>query len=167
MNNGLALHKEFLKELVAEAEASRKCLERIPEKLYNWKPHERSMAMRSLTYVVADIPRWIQHIVETPEIDFANYNNNQPKTTSEMVEHFDVNLKDAKRALEHTTDESLSETFSLKNKGQVLMSMPKKEFIAQSINHLVHHRGQLTVYMRLNNIPVPSIYGPSADEGKF
>jgi len=61
----------------------------------------------------------IQHIVETPEIDFANYNNNQPKTTSEMVEHFDMNLKDAKRALEHTTDESLSETFSLKNKGQV------------------------------------------------
>jgi len=167
MNNELALHKEFLKELVAEAGASRKCLERIPEKLYDWKPHERSMAMRSLTYVVADIPRWIQQIVETPEIDFANYNNNQPKTTSEMVEHFDVNLKDAKRALEHATDESLSETFSLKNKGQVLMSLPKKEFIAQSINHLVHHRGQLTVYMRLNNIPVPSIYGPSADEGKF
>ena len=167
MNNGLALHKEFLKELVAEAEASRKCLERIPEKLYNWKPHERSMAMRSLTYVVADIPRWIQHIVETTEIDFATYNNAQPKTTSEMVKHFDLNLTDAKRALKNASDESLTETFSLKNKGVVLMSMPKKEFIAQSINHLVHHRGQLTVYMRLNNIPVPSIYGPSADEGSF
>ena len=84
-----------------------------------------------------------------------------------MVNHFDVNLKDAKKALEHTTDESLSETFSLKNKGQVLMSMSKKDFITNSINHLVHHRGQLTVYMRLNNIPVPSIYGPSADEGSF
>ena len=84
MNNGLAIHKEFLKELEAEAEASRKCLERIPEKIYDWKPHERSMAMHSLTYVVADIPRWIQQIVETPSIDFANYNNTQPKTTTEM-----------------------------------------------------------------------------------
>jgi uncharacterized damage-inducible protein DinB len=167
MNNGQALHKEFLKELEAEAAASRKCLERIPEKIYDWKPHERSMAMRSLTYVVADIPRWIQQIVEAPSIDFATYNNAQPKTTSEMVNHFDVNLKNAKKALEHTTDEALSETFSLKNKGQVLMSMPKKDFITNSINHLVHHRGQLTVNMRLNNIPVPSIYGPSADEGNF
>jgi uncharacterized damage-inducible protein DinB len=167
MNNGQTLHKEFLKELEAEAEASRKCLERIPEKIYDWKPHERSMVMHSLTYVVADIPRWIQQIVETPFIDFATYNNAKPKTTTEMVNHFDVNLKDAKKALEHTTDEALSETFSLKNNGQVLMSMPKKDFITNSINHLVHHRGQLTVYMRLNNIPVPMIYGPSADEGKF
>jgi len=167
MNNGIALHKELLKELEAEAGASRKCLERIPEKLFDWKPHERSMAMRSLTYVVADIPRWIQQIVETPSIDFATYNNVQPKTTSEMVNHFDQNLKDAKKALEHTTDESLTETFSLKNKGEVLMSMPKKDMITSSINHLVHHRGQLTVYMRLNNIPVPSIYGPSADEASW
>ena len=167
MNNGQALHKEFLKELEAEAEASRKCLERIPEKLYDWKPHERSMVMRSLAYVVADIPRWIQQIVETPSIDFATYNNAQPKTTSEMVKHFNINLKDAKKALENTTDEALSEPFALKNKGQVLMSMSKKDFISNSINHLVHHRGQLTVYMRLNNIPVPSIYGPSADEGSF
>jgi uncharacterized damage-inducible protein DinB len=167
MTNGQALHKEFLKELESEAEASRKCLERVPEKLYDWKPHERSMDMRSLTYVVADIPRWIQQIVETPFIDFATYNNAKPKTTSEMVNHFNVNLKDAKRALEYTTDEALAETFSLKNKGQILMTMSKKDFISNSINHLVHHRGQLTVYMRLNNILVPEIYGPSADEGKF
>ena len=167
MNNGSALHMEFLKELEAEAEASRKCLERIPEKLFDWKPHEKSMPMRSLTYVVADIPRWIQQIVETPEIDFATYNNYQPKTTSDMVNHFEENLKNAKNALEHSTDELLSETFSLKNKGEILMRGSKKDMIASSINHLVHHRGQLTVYMRLNNIPVPSIYGPSGDETKW
>jgi len=167
MKNGLALHKEFLKELDAEARASRQCLERIPDKLFDWKPHEKSMPMRSLTYVVADIPRWIKQIVETPEIDFATYKHFQPKTTSDLVSHFDTNLKDAKKALEHTTDESLSETFSLKNKGEVLMSGSKKENISSAINHLVHHRGQLTVYMRLNNIPVPSIYGPSADENKW
>jgi len=167
MNNGLALHKEFLKELEAEAEASRKCLERIPEKLFDWKPHEKSMPMPSLTYVVADIPRWIKQIVESPGIDFATYKHYQPKTTSDLVSHFEANLKDAKKAFENTTDESLSETFSLKNNGEVLMSSSKKETIASSINHLVHHRGQLTVYMRLNNIPVPSIYGPSADEVRW
>jgi uncharacterized damage-inducible protein DinB len=167
MNNGQSLHKEFLNELEAEAGASRKCLERIPEKYYDWKPHERSMAMRSLTHVVADIPRWIQQIVDTPAIDFATYNNVQLKTTFETVNHFDTSLRDAKQALEYTTDEALTEMFSLKNKGHVLMRMQKKDFIANSINHLVHHRGQLTVYMRLNNIPVPMIYGPSADEGSF
>jgi uncharacterized damage-inducible protein DinB len=167
MNNGLTLHEEFLKELEAEATASRKCLERIPEKLFDWKPHEKSMSMRSLTQVVADIPRWIKQIVETPEIDFATYEHVQLKTTSDLVKFFDKNLKEAKTALQNISDESLFETFSLKNNGKVLASSKKKESISSSINHLVHHRGQLTVYMRLNNIPVPSIYGPSADEGTF
>jgi uncharacterized damage-inducible protein DinB len=167
MKNGVALHKEFLKELDAEAEASRKCLERIPEKLFDWKPHDKSMSMRSLTQVVADIPNWITQIVEKPEIDFSTYDYYQPKTTSDLVKHFDKSLKDAKKALEHATDESLSKTFSLKNNGKILMSSSKKEHVVSTINHLVHHRGQLTVYMRLNNIPVPSIYGPSADEVKW
>jgi uncharacterized damage-inducible protein DinB len=167
MKNGLALHKEYLKELEAEAEASRKCLERIPDKLFDWKPHEKSMSMRSLTQVVADIPRWIQQIVETSEIDFAKYDYYKPKDVSDLMKHFEKNLKDAKKALENATDESLSETFSLKNNGKILMSASKKEHVVTTINHLVHHRGQLTVYMRLNDIPVPSIYGPSADEHKY
>jgi uncharacterized damage-inducible protein DinB len=167
MKNGLALHKEFMKELDAEAKASRKCLERIPEKLFDWKPHERSMPMKSLTQVVADIPNWITQIVQKSEIDFAKYDYAQPKTSSELVKHFDKSLKDAKKALGQATDQSLSKTFALKNNGKVLMKGTKKEHIVSSINHLVHHRGQLTVYMRLNNIPVPSIYGPSADENRW
>ena len=123
--------------------------------------------MGTLAQIVAEIPRWIKQIVETPEIDFATFGHFQPKTTSDLVKHFDDNLKGAKSALQHTTDESLTETFSLKNNGKLLMSSKKSENIGSSINHLVHHRGQLTVYMRLNNILVPSIYGPSADEGTF
>jgi len=167
MESTMSLHEQYMKELEMEAASCRKCLERIPEKLFDWKPHEKSMSMRSLTQVVSEIPLWIKHVVEQPDIDFATFPHMQPKTTSELVKHFDENLKGAEAALAHSTDKSLSDTFSLKNSGKVLISTSKKESIGSSINHLVHHRGQLTVYMRLNNIPVPSIYGPSADEGKF
>jgi len=89
------------------------------------------------------------------------------KNTAELVKHFDENLEGAKNALRNVTNEALSKPFFLKNKGQTLFSSPKKENVGTSINHWVHHRGQLTVYMRLNNIAVPSIYGPSADERNF
>lgn len=157
----------FLKELEAEAAASRKCLERIPVSLSDWKPHEKSMPLGYLSLLVAEIPKWIMETVETGVIDFATWKHFQPKTTAELVNHFDENMKGARNALKNMSDETLSEMFYLKNDGQTLMSMPKEDSIGQSINHLVHHRGQLTVYMRLNNIPVPSIYGPSADERGF
>lgn len=157
----------FLKELEAEATATRKCLEKIPEALFSWKPHEKSMAMGYLALLVAEIPKWLTHMIEKGDIDFATFTHFQPKTTAELVNHFDENLKGAKNALRHVSNEALDETFFLKNNGQILFSSPKKENIGSSINHLVHHRGQLTVYMRLNNLPVPSIYGPSADEKAF
>ncbi len=167
MESKTTLAAGFLKELEGEAPASRKCLERIPEKLFDWKPHEKSMPMGYLSLLVAEIPKWIKHTIEISVIDFATWEHFQPKTTTELVNHFDDNLKGAKNALQNASDEALSELFYLKNNGQVLMSLPKKESVGQTINHLVHHRGQLTVYMRLNNIPVPSIYGPSADERGF
>jgi len=157
----------FLKELEAEAVATRKCLEKIPETLFGWKPHEKSMNMGYLALLVAEIPKWLTHMVEKGEIDFATFEHFQPKTTAELVNHFDENLKGAQNALRNVSNETLAKTFSLKNHGQVLFSSPIKENIGSSINHLVHHRGQLTVYMRLNNLPVPSIYGPSADEKVF
>jgi len=165
--NGTTLGAAFLKELEAEAASTRKCLERIPETLFGWKPHEKSMAMVYLALLVAEIPKWITHMVGKGDIDFATFEHFQPKTTAELVNHFDENLKGAKNALRNVSDEALAGTFSLKNQGKVLFSSPKKENIGSSINHLVHHRGQLTVYMRLNDIPVPSIYGPSADEKGF
>ena len=166
MNNTI-FATEFLKELDAEASASRKCLERIPEKLFGWKPHERSMTMGYLALLVAGIPKWISYVIEKGEIDFATFPQFQAKTSADLVKHFDENLIGARESLQKTSDDALSELFSLKNQGQVLFSSPKKETVGQSINHLVHHRGQLTIYMRLNDIPVPSIYGPSADDKTF
>jgi uncharacterized damage-inducible protein DinB len=165
--NAPTLGAAFLKELEAEAAATRKCLEKIPEALFGWKPHEKSMAMGYLALLVAEIPKWITHMVEKGDIDFATFEHFQPKTTAELVKHFDENLNGAKNALRNVSNEELAKTFSLKNRGQVLFSSPIKDNIGSSINHLVHHRGQLTVYMRLNNLPVPSIYGPSADEKVF
>jgi uncharacterized damage-inducible protein DinB len=165
--NTESLGKYFLEELEAEIAATRKCLERIPESLVDWKPHEKSMQMGYLALLVAEIPKWITDIVEKSVIDFVTFKHFEPKNTAELVNHFDENIKGAQNALQKVTNEELSEKFYLKNNGVELFSSPKDETISSTINHWVHHRGQLTVYMRLNNIPVPSIYGPSADEKVF
>jgi uncharacterized damage-inducible protein DinB len=155
---------EFLKELESEVRATRKCLEVVNDTLYNWKPHEKSMNMGYLALLVADIPRWITQAIEKSVIDFASYDHFKLSTTSALLKHFDGNIEGAKRALANVTNEELTKPFFLKENGKVLFTAPKKETIGSSINHWVHHRGQLTVYMRLNNLPVPSIYGPSADD---
>ncbi len=165
--NTESLGKYFLQELEAETASTRKCLERIPENLFTWKPHEKSMNMGYLALLVAEIPKWITDTIEKSIIDFATFKHFQPKNTSELVNHFDENIKGTRNALQNVTNKELSEMFYLKNNGVELFSAPKDETISSSINHWVHHRGQLTVYMRLNNIPVPSIYGPSADEKSF
>jgi|ERR1700722_1742511 len=165
--NNTTLGAEFLKELEAEAPASRKCLERIPEALFSWKPHEKSMEMGYLALIVAEVPRWITMMAEGSEIDFRTFKHEQPKVTADLVRQFDENMASARKALQGASDKQLEEMFYLKSDGKVLMSIPKKDFIGSTINHMVHHRGQLTVYMRLNNIAVPSIYGPSADDKSF
>lgn len=159
--------KEYLIELESEVRATRRCLEAIPESLYDWKPHEKSMNMGYLALLVADIPRWITYTIEKSEVDFATYEHFQLSTTARLLEHFDDNIKKVRSVLANVSNEELKGEFSLKNRGVVLFSTSWKENIQSSINHWVHHRGQLTVYMRLNNIPVPSIYGPSADERTF
>jgi len=158
---------EYLSELESEVRATRRCLEAIPENLYGWKPHEKSMNMGYLTLLVADIPRWITYAIEKSVIDFATYDQFQLSTNAALLKHFDQAIEDAKQALKTVSNEELSEPFYLKNNTQTLYSTSKKECVQSSINHWVHHRGQLTVYMRLNNIAVPSIYGPSADERTF
>jgi uncharacterized damage-inducible protein DinB len=167
MSNQSVIGAGFLKELEAEATATRKCLEQISEKLFAWKPHEKSMTLGYLALLVAEIPKWIQIMIDESEIDFATFQHIEAKTTADLVRNFDENLEAARKRLQTITDEMLAETFYLKNQGQVLFSSSKEESIGSSINHLVHHRGQLTVYMRLNDLPVPSIYGPSADAKAF
>ena len=159
--------KGYLQELNAETRASRKCLERIPETLFEYKPHPKSMNMGYLTLLVAGIPGWVRYMIEDGEIDLATFSQATPKTTAEMVKHFDDNVRAATEALDKTTDEALQALNTLKSNGNILYQSPKIIDIGTTLNHWVHHRGQLTVYMRLNDIAVPSIYGPSADDRTF
>jgi uncharacterized damage-inducible protein DinB len=159
--------KAFAEELEAETTSTLKCLERIPPELFGWKPHEKSMPMGYLATLVAEIPLWITTMITKPEIDFATFTHIQAKTTQDLVNHFDDNVAAANDHLLQVHNGNLAAPFYLKNGGTVIMSTTKREAIESTINHLVHHRGQLTVYMRLNDIPVPSIYGPSADDRSF
>ncbi|MGB8191520.1 MAG: DinB family protein [Chitinophagaceae bacterium] len=159
--------QSLLKELNAEYKATKTCLERIPETLFEYKPHPKSMNLGYLVLLVAEIPLWIRHMIVDSEIDFVTFKHASPKTTAEVIAHFEENMQAARTALQETTDEELQGDFSLKANGQLLYTAPKMSDIGTTLNHWVHHRGQLTVYMRLNDIAVPSIYGPSADDKNF
>jgi uncharacterized damage-inducible protein DinB len=125
------------------------------------------MNMGYLTLLVAEIPKWIAVMIKDGEIDFQTFQHIQANTTNEMVTHFDNNIKHARQALKALTVDQLTKPFVLKNGSNILMNSPLIESLSSTLNHWVHHRGQLTVYMRLNNIDVPSIYGPSADEKTY
>jgi uncharacterized damage-inducible protein DinB len=157
----------YLQELEAEAPATRKCLERVKPELFDWKPHTKSMPLGYMAHLVAEIPLWVQHMVVSPEIDLAKFEHYHAGTAAELAAFFDRNMAAAREALSVARDGDLEGPFHLKSNGRILSTLPRNVYISQSINHLVHHRGQLTVYLRLNDIPVPSIYGPSADDGGF
>jgi uncharacterized damage-inducible protein DinB len=161
------LVNEIIRELEEEVPATRKCLERIQADLFEFKPSEKSMNMGNLAFIVSDIPRWITAAAKSTELDFATFRHDQPKNSADLVKFFDEHMKSAKNALQNISDENLKETFYLKFNGQVVWESSKLANITSSIRHLAHHRGQLSVYMRLKNIPVPAIYGPSADEQAF
>lgn len=166
MNNNF-LTNYYAGELQAEYAATKNCLSRIPESSYNFKPHPKSMEMGYLTLLVAEIPLWIVHTIRDGVIDFATYKRFELTTSEALLQHFEESFKSAVQVLQQTTDDKLEQKFVLQTNGQVHMSTTKKETVGSSINHWVHHRGQLTVYMRLNEIAVPSIYGPSADDKTF
>ncbi|WP_028980874.1 DinB family protein [Sporocytophaga myxococcoides] len=157
----------ILRELDKEVPATRNCLERIPENLFGFKPHPTSMELGYLTTLVAQIPLWIASMIDNGEIDLATFTRLTPKTTREMVTYFEDNINKAKKSLQTIKDDDLSRNFTLKAQGKILISQKLEESISEAINHWIHHRGQLTVYMRMNGIPVPSIYGPSADDNPF
>jgi len=157
----------YLEELQRETESSRKCLQGITEETFGFKPHETSMEMRHLALLVAEIPLWLVYMIEDGELDFKTYPQYQFETSQELLTHFDNNIKKAIKALQSVDDSALDKTFTLKDAGKELYSAPLKIDIPTTLNHWVHHRGQLTVYMRMNEIKVPSIYGPSGDEQNF
>ena len=160
MKSSSVLGAEYLRELESEARATRECLKNVPLDRADWKPHEKSMPIGYLSILVAEIPRWIQHMIEKAEIDLATFEHKQPSTADELVAYFDECMDGARKALGNVSDETLKKSFELKTNGQLLFSSPIDESISSAINHMVHHRGQLTVYLRLNDLAVPSIYGP-------
>lgn len=160
----------LIAEMEQEARVSRTCLERIPPDKFDWKPHEKSMTMGRLASHIAEMFAWTPATMEKPELDFAamDYKPLEPKTTEELIEFFDKNVAEAIQVLRNSPDERFMESWTMKNGETVYFTMPKIAVMRTFVfSHIVHHRGQLSVYMRLNDIAVPSIYGPSADEGSM
>lgn len=163
MNNNFVA-AAFAQEMKDEYTATRKCLERIPASTYQYKPHPRSMEMGYLTLLVAEIPLWVYLTIKDGEVNFATYKHFQLSDTAALLDHFEESFQKAIDILANTSADELEGTFTLRNGEEILFSTSKKNAISSGINHWVHHRGQLTVYMRMNDIAVPSIYGPSADD---
>jgi uncharacterized damage-inducible protein DinB len=163
----------FLGELEREAAGTRRVLERVPEERNDWKPHEKSMQLGYLAALVASMPSWISMMVNRDELDIASPEGAKFKpqvfsTRRELVQSFEQSLAAAREALANTTDEHLMKPWKFVVSGHVAGEQPRYIMIRDSVlNHMAHHRGQLTVYLRLCGAPVPAIYGPSADEGSF
>ena len=158
-------------ELEREAVGTRRLLERVPEGKNDWKPHEKSMALGYLAALVATMPGWIAAMIEQDQLDVTaagEYQTRSADSTRELLEKFDKAVDHARKALAGTTDEHLMTTWKMLAGGHVVSEQQRYVAIRDgALNHLAHHRGQLTVYLRLNDRPVPSLYGPTADEKMF
>ena len=167
----LKLTELFLADLEREAKGTRRALERVPSGRADWKPHEKSMELGRLATLVSGMPGWIDMIIRLDELDIAPGDGSaRPPvlaTAAELVEAHDRALARGREALAGTTDEHLMTNWKLLVKGKVVSESPRHIVIRDSIGHLAHHRGQLTVYLRLLGEPVPAIYGPSADDARF
>lgn len=162
----------LLAELDREAAGTRRALERVPEGRNDWKPHEKSMPLGYLAGLVATMLSWVVSIATRAELDLASpgeFGTGAFSTNRELLEAFDKAVAQAREALASADDDHLTGTsWRLLFQGNVVMEQPRYVAIRDSVfNHLAHHRGQLTVYLRLNDVPVPSLYGPTADEGGF
>ena len=165
--------KDFLlAEMNREADRSRRALEQVPEGKSDWKPHEKSMAFGYLTSMVATIPMWIAMQINQNELDIApkdgpKFELKQLNTSAEYIEALDKAVAGAREAFEKTSDEHLKTNWQLKAGGNVVAEAPRYEMIQDTFGHWAHHRGQMTVYLRLMGAKVPAIYGPSADDKEF
>ncbi len=163
----MSLKDPFINELKFESISTRKMLERTPMEKADWRPHEKSMSLGRLASHVAEIPGWVVHTLTQDELNFntGEWNPVVFENNKELLECFDKNVSDALVALENTDDDKMHTNWALKMDGNTLFEMPKSQVLRTwAFNHLVHHRAQLSVYLRLNNIPLPGTYGPSADE---
>jgi uncharacterized damage-inducible protein DinB len=160
----------LIAEMEQEAATTRKCLERVPADKFSWKPHEKSMEFGKLAVHIAEMFSWTPVTLQQPELDFSkfDYKPYEPSTTQDLVDFLDKNVAEAIDVLRNTPDEVFFEDWTMRNGEQIYFTIPKIATMRSFVmNHIVHHRGQLSVYLRLNDIAVPSIYGPSADEGQM
>jgi uncharacterized damage-inducible protein DinB len=166
----MSIANSLLPEFDHELANTRRVLERCPDDKLDFKPHPKSFAMGALATHVANMLKWAVDTLKNDSFDVSPNGAPPPKeepikTNAELLATFDKNVKAAREALAATTDEAFMKQWSLKANGKEMFSMPRVAVIRTMImNHLIHHRAQLTVYLRLNDIPVPAIYGPSADE---
>jgi uncharacterized damage-inducible protein DinB len=166
----MSLCELLLTEFDDEMAGTRKTLERVPENKFGWKPHEKSGSMIWLASHLAHLPEWAAVTMQQDSLDMSPNGVSMPqppapKSTKELLEIFDKNVKAGRAALAGGNDSELSKPWSLLDNGKVLFTMARGECLRKWVlNHNVHHRAQLGVYLRLNNIAVPALYGPSADE---
>lgn len=159
----------LVKEMEQEAAITRKMLERVPDDKFDWKPHEKSMALLPLATHIAELPTWTSMALNTSELDFAtmDYKPTPVSKTSDLLELHERSLQDGLSRLKQATEDELWPDWTLRNGEQIYSTTSKYEVIRMSFAQIIHHRAQLGVYLRLLNIPIPGSYGPSADEASF
>jgi len=160
----MTLSEALLKELDAEMKSTRRVLERVPSEKGEWKPHPKSFSLGHLTQLVSWMPGWIAQTLKNTELSLGGASPYSYEKTETLLEMFDKNVKDARAAIEGSSEADYDVTWSLKMGDKVFYSAQRREVVRNHLNHLYHHRAQLTVYLRLIDVPVPGIYGPSADE---
>jgi len=158
----------ILMEIDQEAQTTKRVLDRIPEDKLAWKPHPKAFSLGQLALHIASAPGNVATAAAQDSFEAPNFAQPEAKSRQEVLDTFFKSLETAKGTLKNMNDARLTSMWSLTKDGKVLMSVPRIGFIRSiMMNHLYHHRGQLSVYLRMLNVPVPSIYGPSADENPF
>jgi uncharacterized damage-inducible protein DinB len=160
----MSIRDTLLPEFEQEMATTRRLLERIPSDKGTWKPHPKSFALGHLAQLVAWMPGWVANTARHTELNLASAPGYSFETTETLLAMFDTNVQEAREALAATNDAEFEIPWSLKHGDRVLFTAPRGTVVRTHISHLIHHRGQLTVYLRLLDVPLPSIYGPTADE---
>jgi uncharacterized damage-inducible protein DinB len=166
----VAIKDLLLPEYDHEMAVTRRLLERAPEAEFAWKPHEKSWPLGSLAAHLANLPRWTSALLEHAEFDMADAaaipRGTMPASRIELLERFDANVAAARKLIDTRSDQDWLSMWTFKNAGETMFTMPRVAALRSFVmNHSVHHRGQFSVYLRLRDVPVPAMYGPSADEG--
>lgn len=161
----MSIAESLLPEFDQEMTVTRRLLERVPGDKGTWKPHAKSFALGHLAQLVARMPGWITNILQATELDLSKATGYSFETTATLLDEFDRGVREARAAIAGSKDADFGVTWSLKHGARVLFGAPRAVVVRQTISHIVHHRGQLTVYLRMLDVPIPSIYGPTADEG--